>query len=258
MLADYQQGIGRRFRITVQIRLDKAQDSELLSAMRNAGIRTICIGYESPVEEELQAMNKHINSADMLSLTKIFHKSGFFVHGMFIFCYPLKDNSSVKISVNKRAKCYKDFIRKAKIDTIQILLPMPLPGTQLRDRLQRQNRIYPLEDIGWEYYDGSFPLFEPDEPLNSEEIQQGGRKIMGRFYQFGYMFLLPINILSFTRLIFFFHNIRLGWRKWYRPWRNYLIRFGGWVIFRKWIIAFRSDKFPKKLQKARERLKYKQ
>lgn len=258
MLADYQKRIGRRFRITVQIRLDKARDSELLSAMRDAGIRMICIGYESPIEEELQAMNKHISSADMLSLTRIFHKFGFLVHGMFIFCYPLKDNSGFKMSVSERARCYKDFIWKAKIDTIQILLPVPIPGTELRDRLRRQNRIYPLEDIGWEYYDGNFPLFEPDEPLDSEEMQQGGRRIMGRFYQFGYMFLVPVNILSFTSILFFFHNIRLGWTWWYRSWRNHLIRFGGWIILRKWTIAFRKDKFPQKLQKGRQHLRYKQ
>ncbi|HUV42205.1 MAG TPA: radical SAM protein [Sedimentisphaerales bacterium] len=254
ILANYQRSIGRRFRITVQIRLDKATDSELLSAMRDAGIRMICIGYESPIEEELQAMNKHISSADMLSMTRMFHKSGFWVHGMFIFCYPLKDNSGFKMSANERARCYKDFIWKAKIDTIQILLPVPIPGTELRDRLQRQKRIYPLEDIGWEYYDGSFPLFEPDEPLSSEQMQQGGRRIMGRFYQFGYMFLVPVNILWFTSFLFFLHNIRLGWRWWYRSWRNHLVRFGGWIILRKWTIAFRRDKFLQKLQKARKHL----
>ncbi len=258
MLADYQRRIRRRLRITVQIRLDKARDQQLLSAMRDAGIRTICIGYESPIEEELQAMNKHISSADMLSLTRTFHKSGFFVHGMFIFCYPLKDGGSFKMSVSERAGRYKDFIRKAKIDTVQILLPVPIPGTELRDRLKSQNRIYPLEDIGWEYYDGSFPLFEPDKPLNAEEVQLGGRKIMGRFYQFGYMFLVPVNILSFTRLIFFFHNIRLGWTRWYRSWRNYLVRFGGWIILKRWLSQFKKDAFLQKLQKAQEHLNSKQ
>ena len=254
LLKNYQRTIGRRLRLTVQIRLDKARDQELLSAMRDAGIRTICIGYESPIEEELQAMNKHVSSSEMISLTRIFHKSGFFVHGMFIFCYPLKDGSGFKMSVNERAMRYKDFIRKARIDTVQILLPVPIPGTELRDRLQKQKRIYPIEDIGWEYYDGSFPLFEPDEPLNSEEIQLIGRRIMGRFYQFGYMFLVPVNILSFTSILFFFHNIGLGWRRWYRTWRNHLVRFGGWIILRKWTIAFRRDKFPQKLQKARRHL----
>ncbi|MBN1806392.1 MAG: B12-binding domain-containing radical SAM protein [Sedimentisphaerales bacterium] len=255
-LEDYQRRIGRRLGLTVQIRLDKAKDKELLSAMRGAGIRTICIGYESPIEEELETMNKHIRAEDMLSLTRRFHKTGFFIHGMFIFCYPIEDNSGFRMPVNERARRYRKFIRKAKIDTVQILLPVPIPGTELRDRLQKQKRIYPSEDIGWEYYDGSFPLFEPDEPLNSEQIQQTVRKIMGRFYRFGYMFLVPFHILSFTGLVFFFHNLRQGFRRWYRPWRNHLIRFGGWTILRKWTIAFRSDKFLEKLRNARQHLSH--
>ena len=254
MLTDYQRRVGRRLWITVQIRLDKAKDEELLSAMRDAGIRAICIGYESPIEEELQAMRKHISAGEMLSLTKKFWEYGFLVHGMFIFCYPLKENGVFKMSVDERAGFYKDFIRDAKIDTVQVLLPVPIPGTELRERLKRENRVYPLEDIGWEYYDGSFPLFEPDEPLRPEEIQLGSRKIMGRFYRFGYMFLVPVKILSFTRMIFFFHNIRAGWRKWYRSWRNYLIRFGGWVLLKKWTSRFKRDPFLHKLQKAQEHL----
>lgn len=258
ILADYQQRISRRLRITVQIRLDKARNKELLSAMRDAGIRPICIGYESPIEEELQAMNKHISSADMVSMTRVFHEFGFLVHGMFIFGYPLKDNSGLEMSANDKVKRYKDFIRKAKIDTVQILLPVPIPGTELRDRLRRQNRIYPLEDIGWEYYDGSFPLFEPDKPLSSEEMQQGARRIMGRFYRFGYLFLVPVKILSFTHLIFFLHNLGLGWRRWYRSWRNYLIRFGGWIILRRWTSKFKSDTFLEKLHKAEKHMNFKE
>jgi radical SAM superfamily enzyme YgiQ (UPF0313 family) len=254
MLADYQRRIGRRLRLTVQIRLDKARDKELLCAMSNAGIRTVCIGYESPIEQELRAMNKHISSDDMLSLTQQFHEAGFLVHGMFIFGYPITDNVEFKMSVNERADCYREFIRKAKIDTVQILLPVPIPGTELRERLKKQNRIYRLEDIGWEYYDGSFPLFEPDEPLSSERMQQSGRRIMGRFYQFGYIFMVPVSIISFTSLLFFLHNIKLGWRWWHRSWRNYLVRFGGWIILHKWTRTFRTDKFPQKLQNARRHL----
>jgi len=131
MLRDYQARIGKRLDITVQIRLDKAKDPELLSAMHQAGINTVAIGFESPIEEELKAMNKHLRSEDMLSLTKTFHKYGFIVHGMFIFGYPLKEDVNFKMSAKERVKSIKKFIRKAKIDTLQVLLPVPLPGTEL-------------------------------------------------------------------------------------------------------------------------------
>jgi len=255
MLAEYQSRMGIRLRITVQIRLDKARDTELLRAMRYAGVRTVAIGFESPIEQELRAMNKHISAADMVSLAKTFRRFGFWVHGMFIFGYPLKDNADFRMSAKQRIKCYRRFIRQARIDTLQILLPVPLPGTGLRKRLEKQNRIYPLEDVGWEYYDGTFPLFEPDEPMQAEQMHHAARAIMGRFYQFKYMFLVPIQIVSFPAIVFFLHNIRSGWERWHRRWRNYLIRSGGWIVLRRWTVALKQSSFSQKMQKARVRLR---
>jgi len=255
MLIDYQKKTGIRLDTTVQIRLDKAKDKGLLSAMRQAGINTVAIGFESPIEEELNAMSKRLKPEDMLALTKIFHKFGFLVHGMFIFGYPMKDGVNFKMPASERIERFKHFIKKAKIDTIQILLPGPLPGTELRQRLVAQNRIYPIQDVGWEYYDGNFPLFEPDEPLTAEEMQLSIRKIMGRFYQFRYMFIIGLHIFSFPALIFFLHNIKSGWLKWFRLWRNSLFRFGGWIVMRKWASQFKKDNFSQKLQKAKEHLR---
>ncbi len=257
LLRDYQRNIGKRLDLSVQIRLDKAKDPELLSAMRQAGISTVCIGYESPIEEELVAMDKHLKPEDMIALTKIFHKFGFLVHGMFIFGYPVKEGVNFKMSAKERIKRFKKFIRKAKIDTIQILLPGPLAGTELRKRLAKQNRIYSTKDIGWEYYDGNFPIFEPDEPMNAKEVQESTRKIMGRFYQFRHLFFLGLNIFSFPGLVFFLHDIRLGWRKWYRSWRNHTIRFGGWIVMKRWMSQFKKDNFLERLQKAKDNLKAK-
>jgi radical SAM superfamily enzyme YgiQ (UPF0313 family) len=257
LIRDYQKDTGRRLDIGVQIRLDKAKDPELLSAMRQAGINLVAIGFESPIDEELKAMNKRIRQEDMLSFTRIFHKFGFLIHGMFIFGYPLKEGVDFKMPAAVRIKRFKDFIRKAKIDTVQVLLPGPLPGTELEQRLARQNRIYPIEDLGWEYYDGNFPLFKPDEPMTAEDMQASIRKIMGKFYQFRYIFMRILKILSFPALILFLHNIKFGWKRWYRPWRNCLIRFGGWITMKEWVSAFRKDKFSYKLQKAKEHLKVK-
>lgn len=251
MLRDYQEKIRKRLAITVQIRLDNAKNHQLLQAMREAGINTVAIGFESPIEEELKAMNKHLHPKDMFAMTRTFHKFGFLIHGMFVFGYPLRNNINFKMSTKERVKRFKKFIKKAKIDTIQVLLPTPLPGTELRRRLQAEKRIYPLEDIGWEYYDGNFPLFKPDEPMEPEEIQVAIRNIMGKFYRFRHMFMVGINILSFPYMVFFLHNIKKGWAKWYREWRNNVFRFGGWIIIRKWYAKFKKDAFMEKLKKAK-------
>jgi len=255
MLRDYQRLIGRKLIMTVQIRLDKAKETDLLSSMQQAGIRTVAIGFESPIEEELAAMNKRVRAEDMLSLTKVYHEFGFLVHGMFIFGYPKAEGVNFNMSIEERVKYFRRFIKRAEIDTVQVLLPVPLPGTELRHRLQRQNRIYPTDCVGWEYYDGNFPLFEPDEPVSAEQMQRSIRQIMGRFYQFKYMFLIAASIFSFPGLVLFLHNFKLGWKRWYQTWRNRIIRFGGWITIRRWTLQFKNSDFSQKLKRAKERLR---
>lgn len=253
MLKDYQRRIGRRLSVTVQIRLDKARDTELLAAMRQAEVRHVAIGFESPIDEELQAMNKHIRAKDMLALVKVYRRFGFWVHGMFIFGYPA-EKGTFHMPAAQRARAFKRFIRKARIDTVQVLLPVPLPGTALRERLDRQDRIYPTKDVGWEYYDGNFPLFEPDDPLTPEEMHHAAKRVMGRVYRFRYLFLVAASILSFPALLFSLGNLRAGWRRWYHRWASRLIRFGGWITIRKWTAAFRKGDFRQRLRAARAHL----
>jgi radical SAM superfamily enzyme YgiQ (UPF0313 family) len=254
MLKDYQKTRGVRLDVGVQIRLDMARDTELLSAMRQAGISFIAIGYESPIEEELKTMKKQLNPEDMLQLTKIFRKAGFLVHGMFIFGYPMKKDVNFNMPTEERIKRFRDFINRAKLDTAQALLPIPLPGTQLRERLKKENRIYPLKDVGWEYYDGNFPVFHPDEPLTSEEMQKASMEIMSRVFRFKNMFMVGINVLIFPWIILSLHNIKHGWRRWYRFWRQSIVRFGGWILMKKWTKAFRKGDFLAKIELAEKHL----
>ncbi|MCX7804451.1 MAG: B12-binding domain-containing radical SAM protein [Planctomycetota bacterium] len=250
MLAGYQRDIGRAMDITVQIRLDKARDIELLRAMRRASINTVAIGFESPIREELQAMNKRLSPEDMIAYSRVYHKLGFLVHGMFIFGYPLAGGATIEVPLSERVARFRRFIRRAKIDTLQVLLPVPLPGTELRQRLQAEGRIFPKESVGWEYYDGNFPLFKPDEPLTARDLSLAHRKLMGWFYRFRYMFLIGLNVLSFPFIVFFLHNLRLGWGLWYRAWHDSLVRFGGWLLMRRWERAYRDGGFARKLAEA--------
>ncbi len=253
MLKDYQRQVRKRLDFTAQIRLDKAKDPKLLKAMRQAGINTVAIGFESPIEEELKAMNKHIRARDMVDLARIYNKFGFLVHGMFIFGYPLKD-AHFHMGIKERIRRFRRFIREARIDTVQLLLPVPLPGTGLYQRLAEQHRIYALKDIGWKYYDGNFPLFEPDPPLTADDLQLGIRKINSSFYRFRNLFKIGINILLFPAIVFYLYDIKAGWKKWYRPWRNDLDRFGGWIIMRGWTQKLKSGTFFRSLKNAKDRL----
>lgn len=254
LLHDYQIGIKKRFELTVQIRLDKAKDMEMLRAMRDAGVDVVAIGFESPIPEELKAMEKHLKPEDMISLSRVFYQAGFLIHGMFIFGYPFEKDVLIRIPAQERVRHFRRFIKKAKIDTVQVLLPVPIPGTKLTQRLKQENRLFPKESLGWEYYDGNFPLFVPDEPLTPEEMQQSIQVIMRKFYGFRHMFQVGLNVLSFPVVFLYLHNIRRGWWKWYRGWRNNLRRFGGWVILRGWVAKLRRDNFFDKLGEAKRKL----
>lgn len=251
LLAAYQRAVRTRLDITVQIRLDRARDGELLRAMRDAGINTVCIGFESPIAEELAAMDKRIKPGEMIELTRLYHRAGFLVHGMFIFGYPLAPGTEFRMSGAERVRHFRRFIRRSRLDTIQVLLPVPLPGTALTERLAADNRIFPVAHVGWEYYDGNFPLFVPDSPLEPETMQACLRHIMGRFYRFRHLFAIGGNVLVFPAMVFSLWNIRFGWRLWYRSWRNDLIRFGGWIVLRRWTSNLRRGTFAAKLDLAR-------
>ena len=252
MLSEYQRTVRTRLDITVQIRLDKSKDPELLQAMRRAGVNTVAIGFESPIPEELEAMNKRLRPEDMLAMTRVFHKAGFLVHGMFIFGYPMPEGIAWSMSAKERVKRFRKFIRDAGIDTVQILLPVPLPGTELTERLNQKNRVFPRSQLGWEYYDGNFPLFDPDPPMTPEQMQTSILQIMGRFYQFRYLFSVGFHVLIFPAMIFSLHNIKSGWHRWYRTWRNNIFRFGGWVILRRWTSEFDKGVFSQKLEQAKQ------
>ncbi|MBW2560396.1 MAG: B12-binding domain-containing radical SAM protein, partial [Deltaproteobacteria bacterium] len=255
LLAAYQRAIGTRLDIVVQIRIDRAKDAELLQAMREASINMVCIGFESPIPEELAAMNKKVRAEEMVDMARRFHKAGFLVHGMFIFGYPVPPGVQFNLSVRERVRHFKTFIRKARLDTIQLLLPVPLPGTELTKRLDEEHRIFSRDVIGFEYYDGNFPLFQPDEPLTPEDMHAALRKIMGRFYRFRYMFAIGLNVLIFPSMIFSVFRLRVGWRRWYRWWRNSIIRFGGWIVFKHWKTALKHSRFHEKLERAEQRLR---
>lgn len=252
-ISRYQERLRIRFHFTVQIRLDKAGDEELLAAMWRANIKVLAIGYESPIPEELRAMNKCLRPEDMIKNTELYHSAGFLIHGMFIFGYP-SIGEPFQMSAKDRGLAYRRFIRKAGIDTIQILLPVPLPGTELTARLDRQHRIFNHEDIGWEFYDGNFQLFEPDNPLNAIEVQEMAKKLMIRFYRFSSLFSIGFAIATFPRVIFYALNLRKGWHRWFRKWRNAIWRFIGWHILRNWKRCHNADMCQQILRSAQDHL----
>ncbi len=202
-------------------------------------------------------MRKGYHEKDILALLDKYHKYGFFVHGMMIFGYPAKKENRIDISLRQRLKSFHKFIKH--LDTAQILLPVPLPGTELTERLDREGRLYHLD---YQYYDGQFLLFEPDEGIDAKELQGSVITLMSDFYRPKYLLsLINAILIYFPALIFprvatlFTFRVRYivrAFRSWYhKHFRNNLIRFAGSFLVRKWKSYFRQSDFMDQLERVR-------
>jgi radical SAM superfamily enzyme YgiQ (UPF0313 family) len=233
---------GRGLKFTVQIRLEAAKDQELLEAMKQAGVRVVCIGFESCIDEDLKTMQKGYLSKDMVEWTKIYHGYGFLIHAMLIFGYPPKEKNVHYITIEERVKQLKRFIRQCHLDTIQILKPIPLVGSQLHERLKKEGRLFPPEIVPLSQYDGNYVCFQPDN-MTVRELQEIPTQIMRWFYNPASFVRIPLKTLAFP-----FDYLIRGWHSWYRGWRNDLIKYGGHILLKRWQSRFKKKKFVERLE----------
>jgi radical SAM superfamily enzyme YgiQ (UPF0313 family) len=184
----------------------------------------VCVGFESPIDEDLKAMDKGYTSNDMIKWSRVLRRY-FWVHGMFIFGYPHKQKSA--LSIRAMAKRFRIFIRKAKISSIQILRPVPLVGTRFRKRLEKAGRIPPLDVVRWGCYDGSWVCFISDD-VDEAELQEYPLELMSQFYPSGRIRIV-LRTLSFP-----IHYLITGWDPWYYRWWRQIVRHGAHGIIKRW------------------------
>lgn len=230
---------GSKLHFTVQVRLESAKNTELLEVMKRAGVRTVCIGYESPINEELKTMRKGYRASDMLDWTKIWQKY-FRIHAMFIFGYPLKEKS--EISVQEMTRHFKQFIRQSHFDTIQVLHLVPLVGTDLRQRLEKEGRIFSQELVPWEMYDGNYVCFIPDN-MTLKEFQEIPIRLMRRFYDPLSFIRIPLKTLIFP-----VDYLTRGWENWHRSWYKDIVKYGGHLLIQEWQKRQRGKELIRRLE----------
>ncbi|MDD2732025.1 MAG: cobalamin-dependent protein [Candidatus Pacebacteria bacterium] len=238
---------GDSFNFQVQIRLEAAENNRLLEAMKKAGVRFVSIGAESPIDEDLKSMRKGYLSSKMVEWVAMI-KRYFWVHLMFIAGYPLK-GKKCELSPKEIVKRFKKFIRRARPNSIQVLLPGPGAGTDLRKRLEAQARIFPQDIVPWRYYDGNYVCFIPDG-MTTRELQGIPAKIMRWFYW------RPFRLLHFlfrTFIIFpidfFLRGKELSVKSLIRE----KLCYEAYGLIKKWIERFRKSDFMGKLEEYQQK-----
>lgn len=254
---------------TTQNRLSLAEHPEILKLMRQAGVYTVAIGFESPIPEELRAMRKPIIPAKMLEWAEIYRKSGFLVHMMLILGYPMppgsepvRNKTGEIMTIQERARKFWQFIKRAKPDTLQVLLYTPILGTPDWEFLESRNRIY--KNLGWRFFDGTWLTFQPDKEIDPRDLQAEMANLMRKFYAFRYIWRfgwvsVPFHLLKIglaTVAMPFIWTLLLPFKKWHsqkawelphRIFRNAKRRFQGHLIIMSWQRSFRRLDFSAKL-----------
>jgi len=187
-------------RWSAQVRVDAAKDRELLALMRRANCTRVFVGFESVVPDTLRAYRKQQTLEEMEAGIRAFQSVGIKVHGMFV----LGSDEDDKTVARKTA----EFARKRWIDTVQLLILTPLPGTETYQQLEDQDRIFTKR---WELYDGMHVVFEPAK-MSPFELQKEMIRAMAGFY----------SLKECVRDVLLFKFF------------NAFVRYNGWRIVRKW------------------------
>lgn len=224
----------------VQIRLETARNVPFLEIMQKAGVRSIAVGYESPIDEDLKAMRKGYLSRHMIEWTKVLRRF-FWVHAMFIFGYPSKEKRT-ELTSAEMIKRFKMFIRKSRVSTIQVLHPVPIVGSDLRTRLMEENRIFPLDIVPFKKYDGNYVCFIPDN-MSVSEFQEAPIELMKWFYSPFSFLRIPFRTIAFP-----VHYFIKGWRHWHYSWLRDIVRYGGHRLLNRWQKRQKNDLFLQKLE----------
>jgi radical SAM superfamily enzyme YgiQ (UPF0313 family) len=155
---------------SAQIRCDAARDPELLDLMAEAGCYYVYIGMESVSPEVLQCFDKRQSIEEIEHAIRELHRRRIRIHGMFIFGADQDTRAVFRDTVR--------FARSHRLESVQFMILVPLPGTPVFETLEREGRLLTRD---WSRYDAHHVVFQPKN-LTTFELQVETLKAFCRFY----------------------------------------------------------------------------
>ena len=165
-----------RTRWSAQVRTEVGRDPELLRLMADSGCDTLFIGLESINPRTLKEYHKKQDLQDIITCIRAVRYHGIHIHGMFVLGAETDDVKTIRETV--------DFAQRLAIDTIQIMILTPLPGTPLFDEMTKNGRLLHTD---WRQYDVQHVVYKP-RLMSPATLQIETLKAMGRFYSWKYVF----------------------------------------------------------------------
>ncbi len=108
-------------------------DYDTLKAMKEAGCRLLIVGYESGDQQILKNIKKGATIDMARRFTANCKKLGLTIHGDFIVGLPGETRETIRKSI--------DFAKELDVETIQVSLGHPFPGTEFYDHVKKNGLI---------------------------------------------------------------------------------------------------------------------
>jgi len=152
-----------------------AKDESFLKLLRKAGCIILFIGFESLSKKGLSTIDrygwKYKQLDNYATYVERIQSYGIGVQGAFILGLDSDDTAIFKKTA--------DFIINNNFYAAQITVLTPLPGTRLRDRLEKEERL--LSENGWGRYSFLDVNFVPKR-MSSKDLQDGILKVYREVY----------------------------------------------------------------------------
>ncbi len=155
---------------SAQVRVEAANDPEMLDLMARSGCYVVFVGLESINPATLKAYNKSQTVEGIRDCVVNFHRYGIKVHGMFVFGSEEDHFQVIRDTIK--------FSRRLDLDSLQYLILTPVPGTPFYQEMEAQNRIICRD---WSQYDGHHAVFQPRQ-FTPYELQWETTRAMKKFY----------------------------------------------------------------------------
>ena len=195
VLAEWQKARGYPFTLFTEATVNLARMEELMDAMIEAGFNSVFVGIETPNPEALIKMKKAQNTSKqdedyLLHSVRKIQEKGMRVDGGFILGVDGDDESAFDAQI--------DFIQEAGIPVAPVYLLAAIKGTDLYERLKRENRLL---DVSSEVNEVNATALNFKPEMDPETLIDGYLRVTATVYD-------PTLENYFTRCLTLFEHLK--------------------------------------------------
>lgn len=156
-----------------QVRHEASRDTELLDLMRAAHFDRVMVGFESVNQASLDLCGKRETVEEVAGAIGGFHRHGVKVHGMFVVGFDTDTPRTFADTLR--------FAKRHRLDSFQLMLLTPLPGTRDWDEEGYADGTRPLMTRDWAHFDGHHAVSAP-RLMTAWEANTLAVQTLRRFY----------------------------------------------------------------------------